>query len=700
MNMRPPNPGPIAQYPGGLGQPPAQAGGALQQRNAVPKSQGQPASSISGGNDMSSLRQPLQDVATIEQKQEEKVLKDWYQNISVANTSFAQVMNDLSHFPQHLKRSGEQDGLLCDVASPDEKKFIKAELGELPTVVVNMLVWRRSLMKIVLISMAVAVTAHFLTTWADAQHAYENYQEPLMNPSYSIWQEKRKAEDKSVGFDAYTFDVLYEIEHRMLLKARVVEVMGTAISCALSVFSMGAVWMANMSWVRFKFSRQVLMAAWFFTIAAPFLVSIVPARLWVSWSECKDLMDTYRDELEGYLNLAARIDQMQETCTKVKGDFGEDKIQQGVDLLEKICGTVDKFPKNRVKVPKSVNVFNSWAVLDFAEAHKACADGRAWVGEGNPQNALAQARAGCEELQTTLEQTRIVDADGTASHAFRNEIADYFAGKLRYIAEASVAMYLALRNFATLFPAAMSIAPGLLKGALRMKLFIPQSNIPGMFVLILPWLYCPLTWCMYSVFFQLIGNVTLLLGMLVVAFTPLTYFVVGVIYNINHPLSDAEVTTAIHVLNKAMIGMMALGYGLVLLFLHHVVRNYAQRHNYWGYLEDWGGGEAMDDWGSQQESQLLEGMFDFSDWDNVVSAGSFQIVLIVCNILKAYMLTVAAGVDLMIGQMVSFRQVEIEIHEQKAASGETNIIKHEYEERMDALLHLDRGEDMRNASSQ
>lgn len=433
------------------------------------------------------------------------------------------------------------------------------------------------------------------------------------------------------------------------------------------------------------------MAAWFFTIAAPFLVSMVPARLWVTWRDCKDLMDTYRDELEGYLNLAERIDKMQTACAKVQGNFGEEKLQEGSELLEQICGTVDKFPKRKVKIPSGVNLLNSWMVIDFNQAHKACHDGREWVGSGNPQNILAQARAGCKELDKTLVTTRIVDPDGAASHAFRNDIADYFADKMRYIAEASVSMYLALRNFATLFPAAMSIAPGLLKGALRMKLFVPQSNIPGMFVLILPWLYCPLTWCMYSVFFQLIGNVTLLIGMLVTAFTPLAYFAVGMLYHINRPMSDGEVTKAIDRLNKSIILMMAIGYGFIAIFLYHLVRAYAAKHNYWGYLKEWGGGDPKQDWGSQQESQLLENMFDFSDWDAVVSSGGFQVLLVGCNCLKAYMLTVAAGVDLMIGQMVSFRSIELELQAAETASGSEHTISQEYCTRMDSLLHLDKG---------
>merc|ERR1719284_809043 len=104
------------------------------------------------------------------------------------------------------------------------------------------------------------------------------------------------------------------------------------------------------------------------------------------------------------------------------------------------------------------------------------------------------------------------------------QLIHYIANKMTTVAEASISLLLAVQNLGTLFPAALSIAPGLLKGALRMKMLVPQSIIPGMFVLVLPWLYCPMAWCAYSVAFQLVGNCFLLTGLILVAFNPMCYF--------------------------------------------------------------------------------------------------------------------------------------------------------------------------------
>ena len=40
-------------------------------------------------------------------------------------------------------------------------------------------------------------------------------------------------------------------------------------------------------------------------------------------------------------------------------------------------------------------------------------------------------------------------------------------------------------------------------------------------MVVLPLLYCPMTWGMYHIFFQLLGDFWMLLGLLVMAFGPM-----------------------------------------------------------------------------------------------------------------------------------------------------------------------------------
>lgn len=113
----------------------------------------------------------------------------------------------------------------------------------------------------------------------------------------------------------------------------------------------------------------------------------------------------------------------------------------------------------------------------------------------------------------------------------------------------------------TLVPAALSLAPGLLRGALTTKTLVPQSSIPGMFVLMLPWLYCPLVWCMYDIVLQLSGSLALLGGLAVLAFGPMALFALGLAVNITKPMSDLKMKRVLRHVRWFNFLTFALAYG-------------------------------------------------------------------------------------------------------------------------------------------
>jgi hypothetical protein len=69
--------------------------------------------------------------------------------------------------------------------------------------------------------------------------------------------------------------------------------------------------------------------------------------------------------------------------------------------------------------------------------------------------------------------------------------------KSRQAAELGISLMNALWAVKGMVPSAVAIAPALLRGSLTVKTLVPQSSIPGMFIILLPWLYCPLVWCIY-----------------------------------------------------------------------------------------------------------------------------------------------------------------------------------------------------------
>jgi len=341
------------------------------------------------------------------------------------------------------------------------------------------------------------------------------------------------------------------MQRLMLGQAAVVQAIGSSVLAALGLASLALVLLAQIHWDRFRRSRRLLMTAWFVAVAAPFLVSTVPARLYVDWSKAQSLVETYRDDLGEQIGFDNRVQQLHENCDRVRVE-GNGTVARLEANFEQVCGVIDRLPTGNVPVPTGINVFK-WSSLDLAPAHQGCSHGRSLVADGKPAEVLEKAIEICARVEVAVQNYQ--------DNSYQiPQYLTYLANRMRTVAETSICMMLALRNFGTLFPAALSIAPGLLKGALRMKMLVPQSIVPGMFVLLLPWLYCPLSWSLYSMIFQFVGNPLVLLGFLVVAFTPLTYCILGKWYHLDRPMTDSNVVQVTRSINNIALGLQLIGY--------------------------------------------------------------------------------------------------------------------------------------------
>jgi hypothetical protein len=126
-------------------------------------------------------------------------------------------------------------------------------------------------------------------------------------------------------------------------------------------------------------------------------------------------------------------------------------------------------------------------------------------------NVFVLMGRGCRELVLTM-----TDPPGNADGALTT--VKGMIDKTKIPVELFIGISHALNGFKIMVPAAIAIAPGLVKGALNVKMLVPQSSLPGVFIVVLPWLYCPIVWCLYNFAFQLIGNWMVLVGLILLAF--------------------------------------------------------------------------------------------------------------------------------------------------------------------------------------
>lgn len=87
-----------------------------------------------------------------------------------------------------------------------------------------------------------------------------------------------------------------------------------------------------------------------------------------------------------------------------------------------------------------------------------------------------------------------------------------------------------------------------------------------MFVVALPLLYCPMAWGLYTIAFQLLGDFWMLMGLLVLAFSPMLYLALGAYFSITRPLTDKAITRVMISINIASQVVAVVGYVFIFTF--------------------------------------------------------------------------------------------------------------------------------------
>jgi len=90
-------------------------------------------------------------------------------------------------------------------------------------------------------------------------------------------------------------------------------------------------------------------------------------------------------------------------------------------------------------------------------------------------------------------------------------------------AAAGLSMFGAMQVYVTLMPAVLSLIPGVLRGCLRIKALLPQSILPGMFLVAATPLYVLLFMVIFTTINQVAGHILLILAVLTLAASSIIY---------------------------------------------------------------------------------------------------------------------------------------------------------------------------------
>lgn len=607
-----------------------------------------------------------------------------YKNFKCTNNRIAQLVNDVQYWCAHWDRGGETEGLLNNVVSPAEKKYISHETGLRHYILENMLVWRRSSLKVLLVFMTISATMKMTSAVRAWNSAQMNHNQPPFLLEFWEWQAQHangtileQYLTYNSSFVGYSQAVAADLQ-RISMGATVFFAAFMKLFVAImEVISIALVILALEQWATIKASRKRVMYAWYLLVAAPFLGSMIPSKWFAQSTDASQVLAVYTKSVNSLLGLNERTAQVQEACAQVRDSAGNtaDNVQQWVNT---ICDLVAWLPQGNVWIPTSWNPFN-WRQFDMAPLHSNCAQAIEYVNSGQLQEAAQNAITTCNQLETTLQEWM----NHTGQTA---EIVDYFQQRVGQAAQVSASFLTGVQNLGNLLPAALSIAPGLIKGAWRMKMLVPQSNIPGMFVIVLPWLYAPLTWSIYSVVFQLVGSPYLLVGLVLISFTPVVQSAMAMKKHLDRPMTDEDVIVVTKKIGKTLLWMTIIGWVLVVLYFLSMIFRYGRSKDWWGLWDD---GLPPVDWGDQQEARIVLDLLASATSQSFMRQIVFTIVLVLTSFFEKYYMTSIAGLDWMVSRLVEVRKIERRMATQP--KDEFKMMKKQLNMRLDQLTALDSG---------
>ena len=154
--------------------------------------------------------------------------------------------------------------------------------------------------------------------------------------------------------------------------------------------------------------------------------------------------------------------------------------------IEDICGLVDSLP-----TVIDINiVFESW-YYDLTPAHENCASARSFLITGQAEESLASLQLACVDITEML-----TSRPGGNAQQLIDSMSSLLSQTSGY-ATSVVGVLNSIDALRIMLPAAVSLAPGIIRGSVITKALVPQSTFPGIFIITVPILYCPIVWCTY-----------------------------------------------------------------------------------------------------------------------------------------------------------------------------------------------------------
>ena len=138
-------------------------------------------------------------------------------------------------------------------------------------------------------------------------------------------------------------------------------------------------------------------------------------------------------------------------------------------------------------------------------------------------------------------------------------------GEARAQAEATLRLLGAIGSYLTLMPAVLALIPGIMRACLRIKILLPQSILPGWFLVGMAPFWTFLFLVVFVTINQIAGDTMLILGILAITSAPMLYL--ANVSKFTQPISRPEDMDRMHKVQQQVRIILMAGLACLVIWL-------------------------------------------------------------------------------------------------------------------------------------
>jgi len=468
-----------------------------------------------------------------------------------------------------------------DMVSPEEKELLESDghlrhpefrhPGNKP--ILNFVVWRRSSMFVLMtLALVLDVLDIYKTVIKEPQNELDLKHTKAELESYHDW----KTEHGNSTFPDYIKHATHLMFNKCYSETAWIMSMKMHLQTSLKLLVLFPLFFANMRWISWTTSSNWLRAVWLITFSIPFVTQSVPSRLLINFEELiKGDVFMLKNEVTVHYNLNHTLLHSVELAANLCGDDPMGKFQgmlsnaawagsQAETQMNQICGFAGMLDDSPI-----VAQFTSWheearktvqrckVATETIEFAKKAHEKRLPQTREKMELAKSAVRDVCYNIKEMAlfmgRDKNGMDSKTGQLHDLAKLLVHDGLSALSESLDTLVGAINGVASFKSLWTAALSLGPGIIKGNMRAKSIIPEASLPGAFIVVLPWIYAPLAWSLFNVIVQIFGNWALLFAAMSIAFYPIVMSLVGMAFFIGAPQRADDLTDLMKILKRVEV---------------------------------------------------------------------------------------------------------------------------------------------------